>query len=84
MVLRNFLHILQIATIVFSCEMLVDILKHSFIAKFNDIKPVAFSEYLEDLCKQVPLNLNSKFLVLLASCDLSMTYMVLSYIMFLN
>lgn len=74
MVLRNFLHILQITTIVFSCEMLVDILKHSFIAKFNDIKPVAFSEYLEDLCKQVLLNVNGKFLVLLACCDLSMTW----------
>lgn len=38
--------------VVFVSEMLIDIIKHSFIAKFNDIKPVAFSEYLEDLCQQ--------------------------------
>ena len=34
--------------------MAIDIIKHSFIAKFNDIKPIAYSEFLEDLCKQVP------------------------------
>jgi len=33
--------------------MVIDIIKHSFIAKFNDIKPIAYSEFLEDLCKQV-------------------------------
>lgn len=33
--------------------MTIDIIKHSFIAKFNNIKPIAFSEFLEDLCKQV-------------------------------
>lgn len=38
---------------VYVCEMVIDIIKHSFIAKFNDIKPIAYSEFLEDLCKQV-------------------------------
>ncbi|KAK4848398.1 hypothetical protein QYF36_012476 [Acer negundo] len=40
------------ALLVFMCEMLIDIIKHSFLAKFNDIKPIAYSEFLEDLCKQ--------------------------------
>ncbi|XP_072974292.1 protein POLLEN DEFECTIVE IN GUIDANCE 1-like [Typha angustifolia] len=40
------------ALLVFMCEMLVDAIKHSFLAKFNEIKPVAYSEFLEDLCKQ--------------------------------
>ncbi|KAK9935390.1 hypothetical protein M0R45_022493 [Rubus argutus] len=40
------------AGVVFICEMIIDIIKHSFIAKFNDIKPIAYSEFLEDLCKQ--------------------------------
>ncbi|KAF5450303.1 hypothetical protein F2P56_030668 [Juglans regia] len=40
------------ALMVFICEMAIDIIKHSFIAKFNDIKPIAYSEFLEDLCKQ--------------------------------
>ncbi|TXG57093.1 hypothetical protein EZV62_018406 [Acer yangbiense] len=44
------------ALLVFMCEMLIDIIKHSFLAKFNDIKPIAYSEFLEDLCKQT-LNL---------------------------
>lgn len=46
-------YILQNAFVVYVCEMMIDIIKHSFVAKFNDIKPIAFSEYLEDLCKQV-------------------------------
>ncbi|KAL6351550.1 hypothetical protein AAG906_040904 [Vitis piasezkii] len=40
------------ALLVYICEMAIDIIKHSFIAKFNDIKPIAYSEFLEDLCKQ--------------------------------
>ncbi|XP_044491139.1 protein POLLEN DEFECTIVE IN GUIDANCE 1-like isoform X2 [Mangifera indica] len=40
------------ALMVFIGEMLVDIIKHSFLAKFNGIKPITYSEYLEDLCKQ--------------------------------
>ncbi|KAL8535864.1 hypothetical protein ACS0TY_011489 [Phlomoides rotata] len=40
------------ALVVYICEVMIDIIKHSFIAKFNDIKPTAFSEFLEDLCKQ--------------------------------
>ncbi|KAK4351353.1 hypothetical protein RND71_030666 [Anisodus tanguticus] len=40
------------ALVVYLGEMAIDIIKHSFIAKFNNIKPIAFSEFLEDLCKQ--------------------------------
>jgi hypothetical protein len=35
------------------CEVLVDVIKHSFLAKFNEIKPEAYSEFLQALCKQV-------------------------------
>lgn len=45
--------------LVYVCEMVIDIIKHSFIAKFNDIKPIAYSEFLEDLCKQT-LNLQTE------------------------
>ncbi|XLR18850.1 hypothetical protein S83_046762, partial [Arachis hypogaea] len=38
--------------LVYVCEMIIDIIKHSFIAKFNDIKPTTYSEFLEDFCKQ--------------------------------
>ncbi|KAK9105865.1 hypothetical protein Scep_022709 [Stephania cephalantha] len=38
--------------LVFVCEMMIDIIKHSFIAKFNEIKPIAYSEFLEALCQQ--------------------------------
>lgn len=48
---------MQNALMVYICEMAIDIIKHSFIAKFNDIKPIAYSEFLEDLCKQVYLGL---------------------------
>ncbi|KAI3734122.1 hypothetical protein L6452_13585 [Arctium lappa] len=41
------------ALVVHMCEMMVDIVKHSFIAKFNEVKPIVYSEFLEDLCKQV-------------------------------
>ncbi|AAF16565.1 unknown protein; 60214-63582 [Arabidopsis thaliana] len=40
------------ATTVFFCEMMIDIIKHSFLAKFNDIKPIAYSEFLQALCEQ--------------------------------
>ncbi|CAN4103675.1 unnamed protein product [Withania somnifera] len=40
------------ALVVYVGEMTIDIIKHSFIARFNHIKPIAFSEFLEDLCKQ--------------------------------
>lgn len=43
----------QNALLVYICELLIDVIKHSFLAKFNEIKPVAYSEFLEDLCKQV-------------------------------
>ncbi|KAL1365081.1 protein POLLEN DEFECTIVE IN GUIDANCE 1 [Arachis duranensis] len=45
--------------LVFLCEMAIDIIKHSFIAKFNNIKPIAFSEFLEALCKQT-LNIETE------------------------
>ncbi|OQU91101.1 hypothetical protein SORBI_3001G114200 [Sorghum bicolor] len=41
------------ASLVFLCEVVIDAIKHSFLAKFNEIKPVAYSEFLEDLCKQI-------------------------------
>ncbi|XP_058105459.1 protein POLLEN DEFECTIVE IN GUIDANCE 1 [Magnolia sinica] len=40
------------ALLVYMCEMFVDVVKHSFLAKFNEIKPVVYSEFLEALCKQ--------------------------------
>uniref|UniRef100_A0A803MP50 Uncharacterized protein n=1 Tax=Chenopodium quinoa TaxID=63459 RepID=A0A803MP50_CHEQI len=40
------------ALLVYFSEMAIDVIKHSFIAKFNDIKPIVYSEFLEDLCKQ--------------------------------
>ncbi|MCL7052153.1 hypothetical protein MKW94_004411 [Papaver nudicaule] len=40
------------AFMVYVCEMGIDIIKHSFVAKFNEIKPETYSEFLEDLCKQ--------------------------------
>ncbi|KAJ8773613.1 hypothetical protein K2173_005859 [Erythroxylum novogranatense] len=40
------------ALMVFICEVLIDIIKHSFLAKFNDVKPIAYSEFLEELCNQ--------------------------------
>ncbi|XP_010521013.1 PREDICTED: protein POLLEN DEFECTIVE IN GUIDANCE 1-like [Tarenaya hassleriana] len=46
-------------SLVFLCEMLIDIIKHSFLAKFNDIKPIAYSEFLEALCQQT-LNIQSR------------------------
>ncbi|KAF7838270.1 protein POLLEN DEFECTIVE IN GUIDANCE 1 [Senna tora] len=45
--------------LVYLCEMSIDIIKHSFIAKFNDIRPIAYSEFLEDLCKQT-LNMQTE------------------------
>ncbi|KAL5134707.1 Protein POLLEN DEFECTIVE IN GUIDANCE 1 [Glycine soja] len=38
--------------LVYLFEMAIDVIKHSFIAKFN-ISPIAYSEFLEVLCKQV-------------------------------
>jgi hypothetical protein len=48
-----YLFFVQNASLVFMCEVLIDAIKHSFLAKFNEIKPVAYSEFLEDLSKQV-------------------------------
>ena len=47
------LNVVQNAGMVFLCEILVDVIKHSFLAKFNEIKPGAYSEFLQALCKQV-------------------------------
>ncbi|KAE9450862.1 hypothetical protein C3L33_17238, partial [Rhododendron williamsianum] len=47
------------ALVVYICEMMIDIIKHCFIAKFNDIKPIVYSEFLEDLCKQT-LNMETE------------------------
>uniref|UniRef100_A0A1D1YGQ3 Protein POLLEN DEFECTIVE IN GUIDANCE 1 n=1 Tax=Anthurium amnicola TaxID=1678845 RepID=A0A1D1YGQ3_9ARAE len=40
------------ALLVYVSEIFIDATKHSFLAKFNEIKPIAYSEFLEDLCKQ--------------------------------
>lgn len=40
------------ALMIWCCEILVDVIKHAFLAKFNEIKPSAYSEFLEILCKQ--------------------------------
>ncbi|CAI9277378.1 unnamed protein product [Lactuca saligna] len=40
------------AFVVYICELMIDIIKHCFIAKFNEVKPIVYSEFLEDLCKQ--------------------------------
>lgn len=44
---------MQNAGMVIMCEVLVDVIKHSFLAKFNEIKPGAYSDFLQALCKQV-------------------------------
>lgn len=44
---------MQNAGMVLLCEVLVDVIKHAFLAKFNEIKPGAYSEFLQALCKQV-------------------------------
>ncbi|GMI99817.1 POLLEN DEFECTIVE IN GUIDANCE 1 [Hibiscus trionum] len=59
------------AFVVFVCEILVDIIKHSFLAKFNDIKPIAYSEFLEDLCKQT-LNIQTE------DCKKNLTFVPLA------
>ncbi|KAK8993645.1 hypothetical protein V6N11_007872 [Hibiscus sabdariffa] len=61
----------QNAFVVFVCEMLVDIIKHSFLAKFNDVKPIAYSEFLEDLCKQT-LNMQTE------DCKKNLTFVPLA------
>ncbi|CAM6105144.1 unnamed protein product [Calypogeia fissa] len=40
------------AGMVYLCEVLVDVIKHSFLAKFNEVKPAAYSEFLQALCSQ--------------------------------
>lgn len=40
------------ACMIWCCEILVDVIKHAFLAKFNEIKPSAYSEFLETLCRQ--------------------------------
>ncbi|KAL1568654.1 protein POLLEN DEFECTIVE IN GUIDANCE 1-like [Salvia divinorum] len=47
------------ALVVYICEVMIDVIKHSFISKFNGLKPTAFSEFLEDLCKQT-LNMQTE------------------------
>jgi len=41
----------RILGMVWLCEIVVDCLKHSFLAKFNEIKPEAYSEFLQTLCR---------------------------------
>ncbi|KAI5386510.1 variant 5, Protein POLLEN DEFTIVE IN GUIDANCE 1, partial [Lathyrus oleraceus] len=59
---------------VYLCEVAIDIIKHSFIAKFNNITPIAYSEFLEALCKQTlhmqteDVKKNLKFVPLAPAC----------------
>jgi hypothetical protein len=50
----------QNAGMVFVCEVLVDVIKHSFLAKFNEVKPAAYSEFLQALCSQVLISIYMK------------------------
>lgn len=47
-----FENFLMNALLVYLCEVFIDTIKHSFLAKFNEVKPAVYSEFLEDLCKQ--------------------------------
>ncbi|KAK2436850.1 protein POLLEN DEFECTIVE IN GUIDANCE [Trifolium repens] len=58
---------------VYLCEVVIDVIKHSFIAKFNNITPIAYSEFLEALCKQTldtteDTKKNLKFVPLAPAC----------------
>ncbi|KAK2383055.1 protein POLLEN DEFECTIVE IN GUIDANCE [Trifolium repens] len=59
---------------VYLCEVAIDVIKHSFIAKFNNITPIAYSEFLEALCKQTldkqteDTKKNLKFVPLAPAC----------------
>ncbi|XP_058730882.1 protein POLLEN DEFECTIVE IN GUIDANCE 1-like isoform X2 [Vicia villosa] len=59
---------------VYLCEVAIDVIKHSFIAKFNNITPIAYSEFLEALCKQTlhmqteDVQKNLKFIPLAPAC----------------
>jgi hypothetical protein len=35
------------------CEVLVDVIKHAFLAKFNEVKPAVYGGFLQSLCWQV-------------------------------
>ncbi|KAI9294513.1 DUF747-domain-containing protein [Neoconidiobolus thromboides FSU 785] len=39
------------AAIILICEILVDWIKHSFVTKFNHIRPTVYTRYLDILCK---------------------------------
>ena len=43
-------HMLKHFALVIAIEVVVDILKHSFLGKFNEVKPGIYSEFLRDLC----------------------------------
>ncbi|EFJ17300.1 hypothetical protein SELMODRAFT_420990 [Selaginella moellendorffii] len=41
------------AAMVMFCESFVDLVKHSFLAKVNQVMPAAYTEFLEMLCEQI-------------------------------
>ncbi|XP_024524348.1 protein POLLEN DEFECTIVE IN GUIDANCE 1 [Selaginella moellendorffii] len=41
------------AAMVMFCESFVDLIKHSFLAKVNQVMPAAYTEFLEMLCEQI-------------------------------
>ena len=38
---------------VWASEVIVDVLKHAFLAKFNDLSPDVYTSFLLSMCKQV-------------------------------
>lgn len=40
------------ACVIFLCEVAVDVLKHAFMAKFNDIRPDTYKDVLRDLARR--------------------------------
>jgi hypothetical protein len=40
------------APLILACEVLIDVLKHAFMAKFNDIRPESYSDVLRELARR--------------------------------
>lgn len=61
MALRTGFHLAQVDKVVslgltiFAAEVLVDVIKHSVLGKFNQIRPGVYSEFLKDICQHASL-----------------------------
>jgi hypothetical protein len=40
------------APLILACEVLIDVMKHAFMAKFNDIRPESYSDVLRELARR--------------------------------